>query len=153
MTPMPFEQYRSEADADAPRIASLIAEQLRPLWWSEAAFDDSREAHRHTITSSQGPFKVEAARLLEAPQPAFGDGDVEARELGLLSEAKIDGIITTNYDSLMETAFPDYRVFVGQDELLMSDPQEVGGVLTSPWKLCGPRVACDYARGLRSLPR
>ena len=38
------------------------------------------------------------------------------------------GFITTNWDLLLETLFPGYSVYVGQDDLLFSSPQEVGEI-------------------------
>ena len=33
----------------------------------------------------------------------------------------VDLVVTTNYDNLMESIFPDYRVFSSQDALLVSE--------------------------------
>lgn len=42
----------------------------------------------------------------------------KADELELLSRAVVGGVITTNYDGLIETLLPEYRTYVGQGELL-----------------------------------
>ncbi|MGV7473644.1 SIR2 family protein, partial [Mycobacterium kansasii] len=49
-------------------------------------------------------------------------------EVDALRNAKVDAIITTNYDPFLETVFPDYRVFVGQDELVFSDPTGIAEI-------------------------
>ena len=49
-------------------------------------------------------------------------------EVALLSQLNVDGVITTNWDLLLEHIFPDYRVYVGQEELLFSSPQEIGEI-------------------------
>jgi hypothetical protein len=49
-------------------------------------------------------------------------------ELDLLSKAVVDGIITTNWDTLLEDIFSDYEVFVGQDELIFSATQGIGEI-------------------------
>lgn len=54
--------------------------------------------------------------------------DRYAEEIEILKGAKIDGIITTNWDFLIEQFFPDYRVFVGQEQLLFSNPQAVAEI-------------------------
>ncbi|MGO9789150.1 MAG: SIR2 family NAD-dependent protein deacylase [Solirubrobacteraceae bacterium] len=40
----------------------------------------------------------------------------------------IDGVITTNFDPLLEMLFPQFRVFVGQEELLFEDLMSVGEI-------------------------
>ena len=51
-----------------------------------------------------------------------------AEELNLLADAVVDGVITTNFDPLLEYVFGDFRVFLGQEELLFEDPQGVGEI-------------------------
>ncbi len=40
----------------------------------------------------------------------------------------IAGVITTNYDSLLEGVFSDYTRFIGQEELIFSQIQGVGEI-------------------------
>jgi len=51
-----------------------------------------------------------------------------AHEVALLSGLNVDGVITTNWDMFLEQIFPDYRVYVGQNELLFANPQEIGEI-------------------------
>jgi len=50
------------------------------------------------------------------------------KEMSILKEVNVDGIITTNWDFLLEEIFPEYRVFVGQEELLFSNPQAIAEI-------------------------
>lgn len=45
-----------------------------------------------------------------------------------MKNCDIDGIITTNWDTVLEQLFPEYRVFVGQKELLFSNPLNIGEI-------------------------
>lgn len=54
--------------------------------------------------------------------------DVFERELDLLSKANVDGIITTNWDVLLEKLFPNFEVFIGQEKLLFSQPQTIAEI-------------------------
>jgi hypothetical protein len=49
-------------------------------------------------------------------------------ELDLLRRAVIDGVITTNFDPLLEQLFPDFEVFVGQEALLFENAVGVGEI-------------------------
>ena len=50
-------------------------------------------------------------------------------------------MITTNYDPLLEYIFPEFRVYVGQDEMLFSNPQGIGEI----YKIHG---SCDLPNTL-----
>ncbi len=128
LTSKSFEEFRSLADNDFPTIATLISDELVKAWWSDPAFSDSRARYEEKITRRHGPLKAEVSRIIALAAPTFDGRSVKARELKLLRAATIDGVITTNYDRLMEDTFPTFHVFVGQDELLLADPQEVGEI-------------------------
>ena len=51
-----------------------------------------------------------------------------AEEIKLLNNLNVDGIITTNWDTLLEQLLPDYKVYIGQDELLFCNPQSIGEI-------------------------
>ena len=44
------------------------------------------------------------------------------QEIEALSKLDVEGIITTNWDQFLEKLFPDYKVYVGQRELIFSVP-------------------------------
>ena len=46
----------------------------------------------------------------------------EAKLLSRAGRDKISGIITTNYDTLCETLFPSFKVYIGESDLLFSEP-------------------------------
>ena len=127
---MPYEFFLSRADGELPRAASEIAEVFFPLWWEDEEFEDSRSAWRHEAIRIASPLKIEVARRFARAHevlPISGD-DVLAKELNLLKEAEVDGIITTNYDLILEELFPSFEVFVGQDEMLFANPQGIGEI-------------------------
>lgn len=60
----------------------------------------------------------------------------------LLRNATIDGIITTNFDPLLEYIRPDLEPFVGQDELLFANSQGIGEIYKDPRILDRSELAC-----------
>src|ERR1700674_629025 len=127
-TGRPYAYYLTKASGNLPRVATEIAAPFHEIWWTDQRFAKSRTEFGDGLSSLEGPLKVEVARYTQAALKAIprrGDG---ARELALLSKAVIDGAITTNYDELLETIFPDFVTYVGQDELLFSEPQGVGEI-------------------------
>lgn len=128
-TQHPYAYYATKADNNSPATATAIAEQFHELWWTDERFEDSREAFGSSLTSKEGPLKVEVARYTEGVlQDLPAEQSTEGQELTRLRHAVIDGVITTNYDGLLEYLFPDYRAYVGQDELLFSGSQGIGEI-------------------------
>jgi hypothetical protein len=127
-TAKPYEYFVSTADGDLPAVATLLAEELHQLWWNDPAFEQRRSEDGALITNRDSALKVEISRYLERTVDALPDAGPLADEIGLLKEAVIDGIITTNFDPILEHIRDDLQPFVGQDELLFADPQGIGEI-------------------------
>ncbi len=122
LTGRSFEYYYASADGDLPKIASLIAEELHPIWWSDDRFASHRGAFDSgVLTHRDSALKAEASLYLADSLSAVPTSGPLAKELALLRQAVIDGIITTNFDPLLTHLFPEFRVFVGQERLLFND--------------------------------
>ena len=127
LTGRPYERYSSDANGSFPRIASLIGEDFRDIWWEAEQFEESREAHPSPLTRLS-PLKIEVARRF-----ANVTGELPAEgplndELEALRVAVVEGIITTNYDTSLEYVFSDFTVYVGQDQLLFKDPAGIAEI-------------------------
>jgi hypothetical protein len=123
-----YAYYVASADGDRPTIASKIAEDLHEAWWSDKRFGATREKYEGMLKTKESALKAEASEYLADSienLPKKGPG---ADELQLLRRAVVDGIITTNFDPLLEELFPEFRVFVGQEELLFEDAHGVGEI-------------------------
>ncbi|MEW2461170.1 SIR2 family protein [Microbacterium sp. NPDC047426] len=149
LTGKPYERYYSKASGNYPQIASLIAADFHDVWWDDAAYEDSRAAHP-SPNGHSSPLKVEiASYFAQAPSRLPTGGPLHA-ELELLKRATIEGIITTNFDPLLETLFDEYSVYSGQDELLFHDPQGVGEIYKIHGSCDDPEsiviTAEDYSR-------
>ncbi len=150
LTERPYAYYATKAGGHLPRVASEIAATFHEVWWSDPQFEESRRLYGDGLTSLEGPLKVEVARYAQDALKRVPTDGAKADELALLSRAVIDGVITTNYDGLMEHVLQDFATFVGQDELLFSDTQGIGeiykihGSATAPESL----ILCeaDYER-------
>ena len=122
-----YEQYSSRANGDMPTVASLIAEDFHDVWWSDANYQESREAHP-APKSTSSPLKIEIARYLSRSVENLPVEGLLADELTALRQSTIEGVITTNYDSVIDSLFPEFAVFSGQDELLFHEPQGIGEI-------------------------
>jgi hypothetical protein len=149
-TGKPYAYYATKAGGRLPRVATEIAMAFHEVWWSDPRFEESRALYGDGLTTVEGPLKVEVARLAADALGRVPTSGPKAAELALLARAVIDGVITTNYDGLMEHVLPDFKTFVGQEELLFSDTQGVGEIYKIHGSASAPEslVLCeaDYAR-------
>ena len=116
-----FDYYFASAEGDFPEIAALIAERLHPRWWKDSRFKRHREQFKGQLKHRDSALKAEASLYLGGSIKRLPKSGQLAHEITLLREVVIDGIITTNFDPLLEHLFPDFRVFVGQERLLFND--------------------------------
>ncbi|WP_322544554.1 SIR2 family protein [Rhodococcoides fascians] len=113
---------------DLPATASLLAKEFHPYWFSNKKFAKQRKDFKTTVRDDEGAFKVAVAQFfqerskLASGTPGFDRPDY-FNEIASLREAVIDGVITTNYDSLTDQIFPKFTSYVGQDDLILSDAQ------------------------------
>jgi len=150
MTPRPYDYYRGKANGDLPAVATAIAQPFNDIWWDSAIFEVSRDKYGSVLTSQESPLKIEVALHLTGLASNLPSSGPLIAELDLLRNAVIDALITTNYDDVLPTLFPDYRPFIGQDGLLFANPQGIGelyqihGSITAPDSLV--LTAADYEK-------
>jgi hypothetical protein len=128
MTGRPYEYFRASANGVYPEVASEIARELHPIWWSSANFEASRAKYPHDSKNRESALKIEISRYLEQVGETRLTDPLLAQELEVLPRVTIDGIITTNWDLLLEQLFPEFPKYVGQDELLFSPTHGVGEI-------------------------
>jgi hypothetical protein len=115
----PFAYYVGKADNDPPLIGSLISNDFYDRWFTDEVYRDHREKFSSIVSSRSSPLKIEISEYMQQiTQERFGT--LLPDELALLRKVTVDGVITTNYDFLLEKVFPDYRCFIGQEDLLFS---------------------------------
>lgn len=145
-----FGYYSSKANGSMPEAASYMAQDFNEWWWTAEATADSREQFAGIVKGNADALKVEIAKYLrqysleKARKLEFGG------EIASLTKVTVDGVITTNWDFFLEEIFPDYKVFVGQEELLFANPQSIGEIYKIHGSASDPRslilTAEDYAQ-------
>ena len=123
-----FDYYLSSADSDLPRAASFIAKDFHDVWWMSDKYVKSREKFKDGDKNTHAALKNEISLCLSNLNLSGLDDEQIQKELEALRHLNVDGIITTNWDCLLEELFPEYRVFIGQEELLFSNPQAIAEI-------------------------
>jgi hypothetical protein len=123
----PYARYSSAANGNYPAIATALAADFHGHWFDSEKYELSRIVHPEPESKSS-PLKIEIANYVEGLMRNLPTSGPEFQELEELKKAVIQGVITTNYDPLLEYVFPTLKVYVGQEDLLFSDPQGVGEI-------------------------
>ncbi|WP_159995561.1 SIR2 family protein [Roseomonas sp. 18066] len=120
--------YFSQSNGDLPLTASLMANDYNEWWWSSPDSKASRDEFGSLAKVKSDALKIEISKYIKEFSLETARTSAAGQEVSSLSEIQVDGIITTNWDSLLEELFPEYKVFIGQQELLFSNPQAIGEI-------------------------
>jgi hypothetical protein len=124
----PFEYYLAAADGSFPEAAALLARDFNEYWWSSEDYKTNVEKDKAKIIDITSALRFEIARYLATLDQAKAKASEFSEEIEMLAGLNVDGVITTNWDLLLEQIFPGYKVYIGQKELLFSNPQQIGEI-------------------------
>ncbi|MEI6287670.1 MAG: SIR2 family protein [Bacillota bacterium] len=131
-----FNQYadgRRGKDLEGfPGIASAIERDFNRMWFLKNANSADGKLYAEKFNDVFTPFKLEIARkfcnqtldTVDLSEPLRA----EINCLKKAGEKSIAGIITTNYDNLVEELFPQYQTYIGQSELLFAQTYGFGEI-------------------------
>ena len=125
--PKPYEYYKSNANSDLPEVANLMGLDFNDIWWTSPLFEQSRANFQREAQTKLSPLKYEICTRINENSTLINDVTLE-NEIRLLKKINIDGIITTNWDNLIENFFPDFKKYIGQEELIFSDLYTIGEI-------------------------
>lgn len=123
-----FQYYYSASDSQLPKTAGLLAHDYAKYWWTSPDTAAQRERFRETANRSSSPLKIAISEYMNGISNFDLSASQYKDELTVLSGLNVDGIITTNWDLLLESLFPSYRVFVGQRSIVTQVPQNIGEI-------------------------
>lgn len=124
----PFQYYLTMANGNLPAAASLIAHDFNQHYWISEKYAINRERFKTKLRDVTSALRIEIAGYLSTLDQSKAKSSKYADEVALLSDLSVDGIITTNWDLFIEQLFPGYRPFIGQKELLFSNPQQIAEI-------------------------
>lgn len=132
-----FEKYVSNAKAKLklmnveddslilPMVATLLEGDFNEIWFESETFLQNRIKHKEKVKAGMTPFKIEIADYIMSNSSLDKIKESSKQEIDYLQEIadkSINGIITTNYDLLIQHLFEskDYDTYVGQKKLMFS---------------------------------
>jgi hypothetical protein len=124
----PFEYYLATANGNYPKIASLLAKDFNEYWWVAPEYEANVKRYKSKIVDQTSALRIEIANYLSTLNQDKAKNSDYQHEVELLANLNVDGVITTNWDMFIEQLFPEYTTYIGQEELLFSNPQEIGEI-------------------------
>lgn len=124
--PTGFVKYASESNDNLALAAQSMARAYSDYWWGlpEAKnISNSPKWYKHLTA----PLRYDICEYLKKIPI---ESKLLEEELKILTSEKtiIDGVITTNWDLLLENLFPTYKIYIGQSNLLFSNPQKIAEI-------------------------
>lgn len=124
----PFEYYLASANGDLPTVATLLAADFNQYWWQADEFKTSVAQNKDKVANVTSALRIEISNYLRSMRQSTAKASAYGEEVASLAGLNVDGIITTNWDCFLEEIFPDYKVYIGQEQLLFSNPQQIGEI-------------------------
>lgn len=115
-----FPSYLQKSEKHMPTVAGLLEDDFNKEFYKEGAFIELKEKYKTQLHTGLSPFKIAIADFFSAQTVLNEEYSKEIELLKQLSIRSINGVITTNYDFLVESLFHDFQPFIGQNELLFS---------------------------------
>lgn len=109
-------KLRTSSGGDLTKYAQILAKSYEERWWERPGSKEISEQFGEHFINDSSILKIEISRYLQRAHENINAGALE--ELALLGKANIDGVITTNWDCLLENTFPKFTTFIGQDGLI-----------------------------------
>jgi hypothetical protein len=111
-----------------PKIASLLQKKFITRFYDDDKFERivfTEDESEEIISSNIDPFKFYVAKQLKDIH--IDPSKTEFCELTSLTkhQNKVAGVITTNYDTILQHLFTDFSPLIGQDNLLLSNTNNI----------------------------
>lgn len=129
-----YEKYKNRAQEHSssvglfPEIASLIQKDFDEKWFSDSSFRQASDRYLQAVHNGTSPFKAEIASYISEHSSVIEQYKDEISLLSSITVKSISGIITTNYDCLLEQIADSYTCYIGQEELLFSPIQGIAEI-------------------------
>lgn len=107
-----------------PVLASIIQSQFNKKFYEDDLFEKrifSEEESVEILEKRYDPFKMYIAKITSNLKLESSNKDFAEVNSLKKHQNKIAGVITTNYDLILEEIFSDFSVMVGQDNMLTSN--------------------------------
>lgn len=107
-----------------PRLGTELKKQFCDMYYSSSDFENlvfTTEQNENILKHHYNPFDFYISQYISNIKLNSSKDDFKEIASLAKNQNKIAGIITTNYDNVLETIFNEFSVMVGQNNLLLSN--------------------------------
>lgn len=115
-----FPSYLQKSERHMPTVASLLENDFNHEFYKQGSSDYLKEKFKNELQNGLSPFKIAIADYFASFSILEPKYSHEVELIQKLAIRNINGVITTNYDFLVEGLFKDFKPYIGQNELLFS---------------------------------
>lgn len=126
-----YNSYASRIEGGGcPEVAALMASDVNKEFWArDKSGDEHFLKYKDDCNAPEKALKFKIVDYLNSFRLSTSDiTDSIKEELELIKDLPIDGVITTNWDYLLNELFPKYKVFIGQNGLLSARTSGIGEI-------------------------
>lgn len=122
----PFKYYLAKSGGDLPATSSLIADDFFEMAWANKYYQ--ADLAELDIKSKSDVLKFYISKYISDLYEKRLAEELHPGEIQKLETLSVDSIITTNWDCFLEDLFQGYTTYVGQKELVSSNPHGIGEI-------------------------
>lgn len=109
-----------------PAIATLLEKDYNNAVLTQPKYEAFRIKHKDELMNSASALKIAIANHFLSAK--FDDKNKEIDLIKKLGKRSLSGIITTNYDTMLEQLFPNFETYIGQEELIFANITGIGEI-------------------------
>lgn len=122
-----YTKLKIETDSNYPKIGERISEEFNKRWFDDASIkSNSLIVKKQVVEELCSPFKAEVALFIKNRNTLKKEYDQEIEILTRVLSNHVSGVLTTNYDKLIESIAPKYKVYSSQEELITAQLYGIG---------------------------
>lgn len=137
-----YDVYANNVDEEdyygqQPAIAGLLEKDYNNKVLTDDRYFDFRNSHKEALKNKVSALKIAISEhLADCKIPVDNE---ELKLFAKLAKRSVSGIITTNYDNLLDNLFPQFDKYVGQEELIFANITGIGEIYKIHGAVSDPR--------------
>lgn len=121
-----FPQLLIETSRDYAKIGQRINDEYNKKWFEDPTIRSGCQFVDDQVQNMCSPFKAEIAWFIKNQTEFKQEFNAEIEALKRVLQKNVSGVVTTNYDKLIENIAPKYNVYSSQNELITSKLYGIG---------------------------
>lgn len=126
-----YDVYANKVDekdyyGQQPAIAYLLEKDYNNEVLTADRYADFRTKHKAELKDKISALKIAISEYLSGYK--IPEDNEELKLFEKLAERSVSGIITTNYDTLLDILFPKFDKYIGQEELIFANITGIGEI-------------------------